>query len=99
MERHDKSQISEKIASWITFADWKTCAPSPMPRKPLPSKPAPKDFEQTARDRPEFKGKSPEGAANLDMREVLLGRGHLPVRDRRAYNIALEPADGSAILT
>jgi hypothetical protein len=33
------------------------------------------------------------------MREVLLGRGHLPVRDRRAYNIALERAEGSAILT
>ena len=38
-------------------------------------------------------------AANLAMREVLLGRGHLPARDRRAYNIALERAEGSAILT
>jgi len=26
------------------------------------------------------------------MREVLSGRSHLPVRDRRAYNIALERA-------
>ena len=31
---------------------------------------------------------------NLATREVLLGRGHLPVRDRRAYNIALERAEG-----
>jgi hypothetical protein len=27
------------------------------------------------------------------MREVLPGQGHLPVRDRRAYNIALERAE------
>jgi hypothetical protein len=28
------------------------------------------------------------GRLTLAMREVLLGRGHLPVRDRRAYNRA-----------
>ena len=31
--------------------------------------------------------------------DATLKTSHLPVRDRRAYNIALEPADGSAILT
>jgi hypothetical protein len=38
-------------------------------------------------------------AASLAVREVRLGQGHLPVRDRRAYNIALEPTEGSAVLT
>jgi hypothetical protein len=35
-------------------------------------------------------------AAKLAMREVLLGRGHLPVQDRRAYNIAPERTEDSA---
>ncbi len=38
-------------------------------------------------------------AANLAIREVLFGRCHLPVRDRRAYNIAVERAEDAAIRT